>query len=130
MMDQISATRTDHEHQLLLMDSFGGHRTEQIREACQATRTVRALIPGGLTSQLQPLDLTVNRSFKCKMKRYYRDVVEQHNKNVNTSAPARDERLRMLCGAVRRAWKDVRASTIRKGFQKMWQCVRGVKRNG
>ena len=125
MMDQSSTNSYNENHCLLLMDSFAGHRTEQIREACQATRTIRALIPGGLTSKLQPLDLTVNRSFKCKMKRYYREVLSKTNQMMTDGIPPK-ERLRLLCGAVRRAWNDVRASTIRKGFQKMWQCVRGV----
>lgn len=45
---------------LLIMDLFRGHLTEQIKDSCHDNDIVRAVIPGGLTTLCQPLDLTVN----------------------------------------------------------------------
>ena len=61
---------------LLILDSFRGHLTDEVASACKDVGVVRAVIPGGLTSQLQPLDLTVNRSFKSKLRSIYREFWE------------------------------------------------------
>ena len=54
----------DHQKTLLILDSFRGHLTEHIRETCKSMHISRAVIPGSLTSRLQPLDLTADRAFK------------------------------------------------------------------
>ena len=56
---------------LLILDSFRGHLTDGVKQACSYMNTLRAVIPGGLTSHLQPLDLTVNRSFKAHLRKEY-----------------------------------------------------------
>jgi hypothetical protein len=58
-------------NQFLILDSFRGHLTDKIKETCEKRNIIRAVIPGGMTKYLQPLDLTVNRSFKSKVKDYY-----------------------------------------------------------
>ena len=72
---------------ILIMDTFRGHLTQEIGEACIDTNTLRAVIPGGLTSTLQPLDLTVNRSMKCKIKNYVhrQNILSTYNKDHNRS---------------------------------------------
>ena len=102
------------------MDSFAGHRTEEMASACKATGTLRMLIPGGLTGKLQPLDLTVNRSFKSKIKNYYNDAIVQQSYNYSRSTggskytmddgnntihvqSTKTRRLQLLCKAVRQA---------------------------
>ena len=72
---------------ILIMDSFRGHLTQEIGEACIATNSLRAVIPGELTSTLQPLDLTVNRSIKCKIKNYVhrQNILSIYNRDHNRS---------------------------------------------
>ena len=48
---------------LLVMDSFSGHCTEEIRDLSRNNTDI-ALIPGGCTSKLQPLDVSLNQPFK------------------------------------------------------------------
>ena len=40
---------------LLILDSFRGHLTVDIKETCNRFKITRAVIPGGFTSNLQPL---------------------------------------------------------------------------
>jgi hypothetical protein len=45
-------------------DQFKAHVTESIERLATKLKTHLAVIPGGLTSQLQPLDVSVNKPFK------------------------------------------------------------------
>ena len=52
---------------LLVLDSFHGHLVNSVKERLNEVHTNMAVIPGGLTSKLQPLDVTVNKSFKSNV---------------------------------------------------------------
>lgn len=54
---------------LLIMDSFSGHLTQQVRAVLKDHKFDVLIIPGGYTKYLQPLDISVNRSFKARLKR-------------------------------------------------------------
>ena len=55
---------TGRKNALLVMDSFSAHCTEEIQDLLSRNNTDIALIPGGCTSKLQPLDVSLNRPFK------------------------------------------------------------------
>lgn len=61
------ARRTSNPRSLLVLDSFSGHRTEVVKRRFDEKNTDLAIIPGGLTSRLQPLDVSLNKSFKAKV---------------------------------------------------------------
>ena len=52
---------------LLVLDSFRGHLTDSVKNRFNEKNTNLAVIPGGLTSKLQPLDVSINKSFKNKV---------------------------------------------------------------
>ena len=54
---------------LLVLDSFSAHIVDSVKRRFGEKNTNIAVIPGGLTSRLQPLDVSVNKSFKTKV--YY-----------------------------------------------------------
>jgi len=49
---------------LLVCDQFKAHVTESTKRLATKLKTHLAVILGGLTSQLQPLDISVNKPFK------------------------------------------------------------------
>ena len=49
---------------LLVCDQFKAHVTDSTKRLATKLKTHLAVIPGGLTSQLQPLDVPVNKPFK------------------------------------------------------------------
>ena len=49
---------------LLIWDSFRAHLVDSVKRAVKETNTDIAVIPGGLTSVLQPLDVSLNKPFK------------------------------------------------------------------
>ena len=48
---------------LLIFDSARSHITDEIKKTVKKYSEIK-VIPGGLTKKLQPLDLSVNKSFK------------------------------------------------------------------
>jgi hypothetical protein len=45
---------------MLAMDAFGGHLSDRIRKKLRNRNFVLVIIPSGLPSQLQPLDVSIN----------------------------------------------------------------------
>jgi len=52
---------------LLVLNSFTAHITDSVKNRIHKKHTDLAVIPGGLTSRLQPLDVSLNKSFKSKV---------------------------------------------------------------
>ena len=50
------------------MDSFEGHKTDTIKNITLNENTDLAIIPGGLTSIVQPLDVCLNKPFKDRLR--------------------------------------------------------------
>ena len=52
----------------LVYDMFKTHMLESIKRKLKNVNTDVAIIPGGLTCQLQPLDVSINKPFKDKVR--------------------------------------------------------------
>ncbi|CAI7878614.1 unnamed protein product [Closterium sp. NIES-54] len=50
---------------LVVLDSYRGHLTEAVGQTMRMFRLSRVVIPGGCTPLVQPLDVSINRAFKC-----------------------------------------------------------------
>jgi hypothetical protein len=50
-------------------DSFRGHLEDDTKRILTEMKTDLAVIPGGLTSVLQPLDVSVNKPFKDNVRK-------------------------------------------------------------
>ena len=61
------ARRTSNPKSLLVLDAFSAHRTDTVKRRIDRKNTDIAIIPGGLTSRLQSLDVSMNKSFKSKV---------------------------------------------------------------
>ena len=61
------ASRASNPRSLLVLDAFTAHRTDTVKRRFYRKNTDLAIIPGGLTSCLQPLDVSLNKSFKAKV---------------------------------------------------------------
>ena len=65
------ARRGNNPRSLLILDSFTAHKTDAVKQRFREKKTNLAMIPGGLTSRLQPLDVSLNKSFKAKVIIFY-----------------------------------------------------------
>jgi hypothetical protein len=65
------AARFSNPRSLLVLDSFSAHIVDSVKNRFIEKNTNIAIISGGLTSRLQPLDVSVNKSFKSKVINLY-----------------------------------------------------------
>ena len=78
-----------------------------------------AIIPAGLTSKLQPLDVTVNRSFKSKLRKKWEDWIINEYENIkrtksnNMKATDWDTIFEWIVSS----WEEINISTILNGFR-------------
>ncbi|CAI7886393.1 unnamed protein product [Closterium sp. NIES-53] len=56
---------------LLVLDSYRGHLTPEVKKKFGELNLVPAVIPAGCTSEIQPLDVAVNDSFKAAVRQLY-----------------------------------------------------------
>ena len=70
----------ENQYALLILDVFSGQMTEQVKEKLKESHILFVRVPANMTNLFQPLDLTVNRSFKAMMKRKF---TEWYSKRIS-----------------------------------------------
>lgn len=58
---------------ILVLHAFCGHLVDAVKKLLGDVVTHLVVIPGGMTSQLQPLDVCINKLFEDWRKRVYAD---------------------------------------------------------
>jgi len=53
---------------MLVLDAFKGHLTDSVKNQLSKMKTERVVIPGGMTLVLQPMDVSINKPFKDRLK--------------------------------------------------------------
>lgn len=102
------------ERKLLIMDSAPSHKSAAVKEACKRNGFDIAMIPGGCTKYLQPLDLTVNRSYKSKLKQGYHEAMKRY-----TGRETANDRRCLLNENVKEARTKVSSQTVMNGWMLM-----------
>jgi len=92
-LDEIFFPYVGENKSILILDSYAAHYSKEVRTHLTKNPNVKlALIPGGLTPILQPLDYTINASFK----RYIKEKSQKHQtvgarENVKQSSSLENE---------------------------------------
>lgn len=116
---------------MLVLDSFRGHLTAKVKAVLQKEHTDMLVIPGGLTGQLQPLDVGVNKPFKDLLRREYNEWISSENRELTPSGRVRRASLATVCGWVLSAWAAVPRDAVVRSFAKcglaldddvLWDC--------
>ena len=104
---------------LYVWDQFRAHLVDKVRQRTNKVHNTHiAVIPGGLTSILQPLDVSVNHPFKCKLREQWSawmmsDTVE-HTAAGNRKRPS----LPTVTQWVKTAWDSIDPAIIVRAFKK------------
>ena len=90
---------------LLVCDQFKAHVTESTKRLATKLKTHLAVIAGGLTSQLQPLDVSVNKLFKGFMREEWTKWIEAPTHHVTPTGRVKWPLISNVCEWVKNSWQ-------------------------
>ena len=103
---------------MLVWDMFTSHLTPATKKRLAQIKTDQAVISGGLTLLVQPLDVCLNKPFKDHVcKKWNNWMVSGGNiftKGGNMRPPQLDE----LANFILKAWEDIETSMVVRSFKK------------
>lgn len=102
---------------MLVLDAFRGHLTTSVKEALRDGKTDLVVIPGGMTSTLQPLDVVLNKPFKDRVRAFYNDWMAGDNPRTPTGRLRRPP-LATVCAWVSEAWRSLPEEMVVRAFKK------------
>ena len=70
-INKIILPATKNRPALLILDEFKAHFTSMVTESFEANKIEHHVIPGGYTSALQPLDVSLNKPLKDRYRQYW-----------------------------------------------------------
>jgi hypothetical protein len=76
------------------------------------------IIPRGMTSQLQVLDVVVNKPFKDHLKRQYSNWLHSADQTYNPTGRMKKPTVSVLCEWVLESWNAISSDSIIHGFKK------------
>ncbi|GFU21720.1 pogo transposable element with KRAB domain [Trichonephila clavipes] len=104
---------------VLIMDSMRAHIKDSVKaEAKKNIGAELSVIPGGLTKILQPLDISVNRSFKSHVRGCWENWMLEGLHTCTKGGNMRRTSYTEVAECVDKSCKSVKVSTIRSGFIK------------
>ena len=108
---------------MLVLDSMRAHITDSVKEAIRKTNSVPAVIPGGTTKYLQPLNISVNHALKVALRAEWETWMTSGEKSFTKTGRLRRVSLAQVCQWILTAWGKIKQSTIINGFRKAGLCA-------
>jgi hypothetical protein len=102
---------------VILMDELPSHTNHDVKFELMKHNAKSVIIPGGDTSILQPLDVSVNRSFKAKMRKSYAEWSKEQSPPKTVSGKSYQIDYNRLLEHVQTSWNSITADTIRNGWR-------------
>lgn len=104
---------------LLCYDMFKAHLVDSIKKRLEDHNTDVAIIPAGLTSQLQPLDVSLNKPFKENVRTLWSEwMAGDADHELTQGGRLKKPSITLWCQWVSKAWDQVDQGIVVKSFKK------------
>lgn len=103
---------------MLVLDSFRGHMTDRVKKAVANAECDLVVIPGGMTSMLQPIDVSLNKPFKDRVGALYNEWIKQEDKPTTPTGRVKRPSLSTVAQWVNDAWYGLPDNMVRDAFVK------------
>ena len=114
-----------HTKSMLILVCMTAHKTSEVLELMKRNDVIPAIIPGGLTKKLQPLDISVNKPFKNHMRQLWRNWMASNDHTYTNTGRMRRASYAQICSWVYIAWDRITKDCIINGFKKA-QLLSGI----
>ena len=103
---------------MLVWDQFRAHLTEPVKKKLDKLKTQQAVIPGGLTSVLQPLDVCLNKPFKDHVRKNWISWMGSDQVERTAGGNLKKPGLSTVVTWVKEAWDSLPDSMVSRSFLK------------
>lgn len=103
---------------MLVLDAFKGHLTGEVKDALARDNTDLVVIPGGTTSQLQPLDVYRNKPFKDLVQQEYEQWLEDNNCQLMPAGPIKRASVCEVARWISNVWEALPSLIVSRAFLK------------
>lgn len=103
---------------MLVLDAFRCHLDERIKDKLHACNTDLVVIPGGMTSQLQPLDVSLNKPVKDRIRALYTEWLVGDGHELTPTNRIKRASLQDFAGWAKDAWCTIPPTMVSKAFKK------------
>ncbi|GES78483.1 pogo transposable element with KRAB domain [Rhizophagus clarus] len=106
------------ESAMIVYDSFRGHLKKSVKIKFKQHNFHLAVIPAGLTSVCQPLDVSINKPFKDNLRKEWHEWMSRGGSGVTAAGNLKRARISNVYGWVKRSWDAVSDQIIFNSFKK------------
>ena len=115
--DVRSKNGTQKDPAMLVYDSFKGHLEESVKRKFYESKFDLAVIPGGLTSICQPLDVSINKPFKDNLRKEWHTWMASGGAGETVAGNLRRARFSDVCLWVKHSWEAIDDEIIIESFK-------------
>ena len=112
-----SKNGTQRDPEMLVYDSFKGHLEESVKKEFHESGFYLAVIPGGLTSICQPLDVSINKPFKDNLRKEWHLWMADGGAGKTAAGNLCRAKLSDVCTWVKRSWEGISDEIIFESFK-------------
>jgi hypothetical protein len=102
---------------MLVLSAFKGHVTDSVKDQLRKMKT-ELVIPGGTTTVLQPMDISINKSFKDRLRQQYLTWIADPARELTETGKIKHTAPSEVARWVSAAWKAIPESIIVISFKK------------
>ena len=103
---------------MLCLDAFRGHLTDEIKNKIHRLKSELVIIPAGMTSVLQPLDVSVSKPFKARLSEQYDCWISDHDRELTALGKIKCAAPHAVAHWVSSAWTSITAELVTKSVKK------------
>jgi hypothetical protein len=89
---------------MLVLDAFRCHRSDNVKLLLNNSRTDLTIIPGGMTSILPPLDVSINKQMKNALRQKWNSWIQSDDHSFTTGGRMRKAGFTIICNWIIEAW--------------------------
>jgi hypothetical protein len=102
---------------MMVYDSFKGHLEDSVKKKFYDNNFDLAVIPAGLTSICQPLDVAINKPFKDNLRKEWHIWMANGGAGRTAAGNLKRARLSDVCNWVKRSWENISPEIIIQSFK-------------